>query len=314
MIDLVTVVIPAFNAARTIRQAVDSALSQTWPHIEIVVVDDCSLDETCSVVESITDSRVRLIKLATNGGGSVARNAGIDAAEGKFVSFLDADDHWAIEKTSAQMATLSSSKNPENTIIYNAISMVMDDKTVTRPTYAWTDQVPLDEYIIIDRQLMQTSGFLLSTDLARKVRFDGSLRKYQDTDFVFSLHQAKADFVFCSAETVFFDSSSTNTRVSLSKKPERTLRFLEKWDGVITQRTKAFYMLCAVAPMTISQNPIKGAMIYLKWFRYAPPIMKDVVEAAILWVLPLPVYNFSRSLFHRLRGPLISPKTTNADC
>jgi glycosyltransferase involved in cell wall biosynthesis len=92
----VSVVIPAYNAARFIRRALDSVLAQTYPATEVLVIDDGSTDETASIVESYR-ARVTLIR-QNNMGASSARNAGIDGATGDLIAFLDADDYWEPQK------------------------------------------------------------------------------------------------------------------------------------------------------------------------------------------------------------------------
>jgi glycosyltransferase involved in cell wall biosynthesis len=298
---LVSVVIPCFNAAETIDNTIASVLKQNWPALQVIAVDDASKDNTCEVVKAISDPRVVLVELEKNGGGSVARNAGIDRADGVYVAFLDADDHWSENKIQEQIETLEQAGFPEKAVVYNAINMVMDDGIITRPDYPWDRSIPIDEYMITRRQIMQTSGLMLKTSFAKEVRFDDNLRKYQDTDFILSLRQEGADFIFCSAPTVFFDSRSKPSRVSLSKDPRKTEQFLNKWDNILTDKTKAFYNLCAIAPMTMGRNPLKSFGIYFKWAKYSPPIMKDVIEAAILWIFPLSVYDASRSIFHKLK-------------
>jgi Glycosyl transferase family 2 len=106
-----SVVIPAFNAARTIRAAVGSALRQSVPVLEVIVVDDGSTDDTAQVVAGVGDPRVRLVTRA-NGGPSAARNAGIAAAQGDWVAFLDADDLWLPRYVEAATAALSAARNP----------------------------------------------------------------------------------------------------------------------------------------------------------------------------------------------------------
>lgn len=93
---LVTVLIPAYNAAAYIRQAVESVLGQTERGLEVVVVDDCSTDGTAEIVDSIahSDERVRLIRNKENKGASFSRNAAIEAASSQWIALLDADDWY----------------------------------------------------------------------------------------------------------------------------------------------------------------------------------------------------------------------------
>jgi glycosyltransferase involved in cell wall biosynthesis len=92
---------PAYNAARFIRAALDSIFAQTHPPFEVVVVDDGSTDDTCDVVRGYRE-RVRVVEIA-HGGYPGARDAAIAAARGEFIAFLDADDMWPKDKTARQL-------------------------------------------------------------------------------------------------------------------------------------------------------------------------------------------------------------------
>ena len=96
----VSVVIPAYNASRSIERAVGSVQAQTEQSIEIIVVDDCSSDATPDIIQAIAarDLRVRLVRLAVNAGPSVARNRGIAEARGRWFAILDADDAYKPER------------------------------------------------------------------------------------------------------------------------------------------------------------------------------------------------------------------------
>ena len=101
----ISVVIPTFNRAHLIGEAIESVLNQTFPDFELIVVDDGSTDDTQEVVHHFTDPRLKYLKL-TNSGVSAARNTGIQACSGDIVAFLDSDDLWLPEKLERQMARL----------------------------------------------------------------------------------------------------------------------------------------------------------------------------------------------------------------
>lgn len=111
----ISVIIPTFNRAHLIAKAIESVLNQTITDFELIVVDDGSTDNTEEVVHSFTDPRLRYLK-QLNGGPSVARNAGIQAATGEFIAFLDSDDLFLPEKLSVQMAKVVD--NPAVGLVY----------------------------------------------------------------------------------------------------------------------------------------------------------------------------------------------------
>jgi glycosyltransferase involved in cell wall biosynthesis len=105
----VSVIIPAYNCARTVAETLDSALAQDHPDTEIIVVNDGSTDDTLSVLRRFGE-RIRVID-QKNAGPPAARNTGLQAASGDFIAFLDADDVWVQGKLSAQVRHLQ--RNPD---------------------------------------------------------------------------------------------------------------------------------------------------------------------------------------------------------
>lgn len=103
--DLVSIITPAYNCAEFIGQMIDSVLAQTYKNWEIIVIDDCSTDNTKEVVMKYMkrDSRIRYIQLEVNSGAALARNRAIDLATGKYIAFLDSDDIWFPEKLTKQI-------------------------------------------------------------------------------------------------------------------------------------------------------------------------------------------------------------------
>jgi glycosyltransferase involved in cell wall biosynthesis len=104
----VSVVIPAYNAARYLTETVESVLRQTFPWLECIIVDDASTDATAEIAGSFLDPRVRYLRVE-HGGVARARNAGMRAAQGEWVALLDADDVWLPHKLDRQLSAARSS-------------------------------------------------------------------------------------------------------------------------------------------------------------------------------------------------------------
>lgn len=102
----VSVVLPTYNRRHSLPNAIESVLRQTFTDFELIIVDDCSTDDTLEYLESITDDRVRVIRHARNGGAAAARNSGIAAARAPVIAFQDSDDEWLISMLERQYASL----------------------------------------------------------------------------------------------------------------------------------------------------------------------------------------------------------------
>ena len=101
---LVSIVMPSYNTAKYITETVESVLRQTYPFWELIIVDDCSTDETDKLVKPyLADARVRYLKNNHNSGAAVSRNHALREAKGKWIAFLDSDDIWLREKLEKQI-------------------------------------------------------------------------------------------------------------------------------------------------------------------------------------------------------------------
>jgi len=98
----VSVIIPTYNRAHLVGRAIRSVLNQTYQDFEIIVVDDCSTDNTEEIVKGFNDHRIRYMRHDRNRGGSAARNTGIKASQGKYIAFLDSDDEWLLKKAESR--------------------------------------------------------------------------------------------------------------------------------------------------------------------------------------------------------------------
>lgn len=105
MKELVSVIMPSYNTANFISETIESVLAQTYTNWELIIVDDCSSDNTDEVVERfLSDGRVRYLKNEKNSGAAVSRNKALREAHGKWIAFLDSDDLWLPDKLEKQIA------------------------------------------------------------------------------------------------------------------------------------------------------------------------------------------------------------------
>ena len=122
---LVSIVMPAYNAEKYIGAAIDSVIAQTYQNWELIVVDDCSTDNTAEIVTEYMkkDERIKYHKLEKNSGAAVARNTAVEIAQGKYMAFLDSDDVWFPEKLSKQIYFME-----ENNYIFTCTSYTKIDE------------------------------------------------------------------------------------------------------------------------------------------------------------------------------------------
>lgn len=108
----ISIIVPVYNAGAYIRETVEMVRRQTWTDWELLLVDDCSGDNSREVIRSCcqTDPRIRLIEKKKNEGAAKARNTGLEQAAGRYIAFLDADDIWKPEKLEAELDFMKSRK------------------------------------------------------------------------------------------------------------------------------------------------------------------------------------------------------------
>lgn len=125
----VSVIMPCYNHGRFVAESIGSILNQSHRELELVVVDDCSRDNSRSVVSdwACKDSRIKLILHERNAGASASRNDGLRASRGEFIAFCDADDLWLATKLTAQIEMLQS--NPAYDVAYSDAVLVDENGT-----------------------------------------------------------------------------------------------------------------------------------------------------------------------------------------
>jgi glycosyltransferase involved in cell wall biosynthesis len=120
----VSIISPSFNSAEFIAATVQSVLNQSIECWEMIIVDDCSTDNSVEVIQPFVemDSRIKLIRLTKNSGAAVARNTAIEAAKGRYIAFLDSDDLWLPDKLEKQLAFMQENNYPFSFTTYDKIN------------------------------------------------------------------------------------------------------------------------------------------------------------------------------------------------
>ena len=102
--ELVSIIMPSYNTASYIAEAINSVQNQTYTNWELIIVDDCSTDSTDDIVKKyLTDKRIKYFKKDSNSGAAISRNIALKKASGKWIAFLDSDDMWARDKLEVQI-------------------------------------------------------------------------------------------------------------------------------------------------------------------------------------------------------------------
>ncbi len=103
MDELVSIIMPSYNTAKYIKETIESVINQTYTNWELLIVDDCSTDNTDEIVKKFKDERIKYFKNEKNSGAAISRNKALREAKGKWIAFLDSDDLWHKEKLEKQI-------------------------------------------------------------------------------------------------------------------------------------------------------------------------------------------------------------------
>ncbi len=166
----VSVVMPAYNAEKTISEAIESVLNQTFTDFELIILNDCSRDDTENIINKyISDVRIIYVKNEKNLGVSETRNKGIDRAKGKWIAFLDSDDIWKEDKLQKQIELLQ--KEREATLCYTGSAFI--DSEGKRSRYVLKVPSRLSYKKLLKQNLISCSSALVKSDVIKKLRMPG---------------------------------------------------------------------------------------------------------------------------------------------
>lgn len=206
MNDLISIVMPSYNTGKFIEETINSVMAQTYKNWELLIVDDCSTDNTDVVVSTFKDHRIRYFKNECNTGAAISRNLALREAKGRWIAFLDSDDIWLPEKLEKQIAFMKVNKYNFSYTKYSEIDehshslniLVSGPKRITKRrmyNYCWpgcltvmynSDVVGLtqiadikknNDYAMWLRVCQKTDCYFLDEELARYRKRNGSISR-----------------------------------------------------------------------------------------------------------------------------------------
>ena len=205
---LVSILIPCFNAERWIATTVESALAQTWPHKEIIVVNDGSTDRSPAIARSFAARGVVVVD-QTNHGQGAACNRALTLAHGKFIKFFDADDILSPETIERQVTALM---GHPGCVAYGEWARFHDDPLAAQftPRAGWHDAAPVDWLVELwhdGQPMMQCALFLIPRELlTRTGGWDERLSLVNDFEFFSRVVLASSGVIFTPGARLFYRS------------------------------------------------------------------------------------------------------------
>ncbi|WFA82909.1 glycosyltransferase family 2 protein [Paenibacillus amylolyticus] len=188
---LVSCIITTHNRAELLKKAMASVLEQTYPFLEIIIVDDGSQDHTEEVCRAWTkeDHRIQYIQVPYAQGANHARNLGIQRANGKYIAFLDDDDQWLPDKIQSQTRALEENKGLFCFCSKVLVYVDQDHKVTRRKVSVESRDLVFYADLLTYNWIGETSKIMVQTQLARSVMFDEQLTSAQDYDFYLRILQ-----------------------------------------------------------------------------------------------------------------------------
>ena len=303
---LASVVIPTRNRPELVGRAVRSALQQTLTDLEVIVVVDGPDPATVSALKVLqdTDSRLRVLPLPQNRGGSDARNAGIDAAKGKWIALLDDDDEWMPQKLEKQLALGECSSHR-----YPVISCKIIGRTPSGDSIYPSREpfLPFADYAWRHRGLLQTEGSLYCPTLVapsalfRECPFTSGLRRHQDWDWViraFALPGVGLEFV--SEPLVICHSEEDRGSISATPDWRYSLNWANKKRSHFSPEAYSAFLLTNLSVSAAKKGEWSGFFLLLtSAFKSGKPRAVHLIQYVFAWLLPM---NLRRLISRLLQG------------
>jgi glycosyltransferase involved in cell wall biosynthesis len=316
----VSVVIPTLNRPDLAVRAVHSALGQTHPALEVIVVVDGPDPDTEAALAGVGDPRLRVLVLAERGKAPNARNQGALAATGKWTALLDDDDEWLPNKIEAQLKLAATAGKASPVVATRMISRSPRADNVM-PRRLPAPGEPLSEYFTVRRGLfygdgfIQTSTIMAPTELLRRVPFTVGLRRQQELDWALrAVREPDVELLYADEPLVVWHQDENRDRISLQNPWEEQLAWLRANRQLFTPRAYAAFTMSVLSSMAAPTRSGKVFRSLLSEARtHGRPGVIDYVTFLQIWTLPPSLRARVRDLIVGRRDSASSGKSEMSD-
>lgn len=302
----ISVVIPTYNRPDLLIRAVQSVVNQTFVDFEVIIVLDGPDKITENILQNIVDARIKLLKLAHSVGGADARNAGVRAALGKWVAFLDDDDEWFAEKLKTQIDA-AIHLNSEYPIIFSRVIA-----RTPNGDYVWPRRLPKNsesagDYLFTRNSLfngealLHTSTIFTKKELLIAVPFKSGLIRHQDWDWVLSATQTKGVCLEVIPEPLaIWYYGDNRKRISSQNNWEFSLEWIYGKKALISPQAYSSFLLIIIGSQAASFSEWKAfKVLLLSAIRYGAPRPIDYMLYFVAWFVPKKLRLFLKILLVR---------------
>jgi glycosyltransferase involved in cell wall biosynthesis len=277
----ISVIVPTRNRPESVARAVRSALDQSLPPHEVVVVVDGPDSATVRALGDIGDSRVVILELAKNGGAARARNVGVGTSTGDWVAFLDDDDEWLPSKLRAQALPAASGTDVHHLVLATGVERKGDSTSDWWPLRSPSPQERITDYLFVRRRpgegLLQTSTIMLRREFALACPFPEHLRNHEDYDWFIELEKAGGRFLVVLEPLVIVNAPSARTSLSSNIQWETSLAWALSRKRDMSRRAFSDFCLTEVARIARPTGGLRAeAVVFfvasagrLSWFSMA---------------------------------------------
>ncbi|MDJ0508852.1 MAG: glycosyltransferase [Crocosphaera sp.] len=270
----VSVIIPTYNAEKTIVSTIKSVQNQTFKDIEIIIIDDSSQDNTISILSDLEEKRLSIYP-AKHQGVSSARNLGITKAQGKWIAFLDADDLWKADKLEKQVQALQN--NPQAKIAYSWTSFIDEKGQLLwegKPLYF---QGNVYEQLLIENFLASGSNALIEKEAITEIgNFDPTLTIGEDWEFYVRLAK-KFSFIVVPERQILYRYLSSSSTSKLNYLEEQLFITIDKMFSNVPSQLQ-FYK-----QQTLAKAYGYCVQKYLQNMQHNYPYLRQIIN--LLWKL-----------------------------